>query len=84
MDLCNELRSSLVCSKSFNVGHYTQNFEPSFLIPAMLIFTIDFFHFIPLSLTLAGQPAILHDKNFNVGHYTQTLEPFFSYLPCLY
>ena len=38
--------------KNFNVGHYMQTFQPIFLIPAMLIGTIDFYHFIPISLTL--------------------------------
>ena len=35
----------------FNIGHYTQTFQPIFSIAAMLIGTIDFYHFIPLSLT---------------------------------
>ena len=44
-------------SKNFNVGHYTQNFQPVCFIPGMpLIGTIDLYHPIPLSLTstLAG------------------------------
>ena len=38
--------------KNFYVGHYTQTFEPNLFIPAMLIGTVDFYHFIRLSLTL--------------------------------
>ena len=38
--------------KGFNVGHYTQTFQAIFFIPAMLIGTINFYHFIPLSVTL--------------------------------
>ena len=43
---------SVLCGKSFNTGHGTQTFQPVLLIPAMLIGTMDFYHFIPLSLTL--------------------------------
>ena len=32
--------------------HYTQTVPPNSFIPAILIGTIDFYHFIPLSLTL--------------------------------
>ena len=38
--------------KNCNVGHHMQTFPPNFLIPAMLIDTIDFCHSIPLSPTL--------------------------------
>ena len=38
--------------KNFNVGHYTQTFQPNFFTPAIHIGNIDFYHFIPLSLTL--------------------------------
>ena len=38
--------------KNFNIGCYMQTFRPIFFIPAMLIGTIDFYHFIPLPLTL--------------------------------
>ena len=38
--------------KTFNVGHYAQTFQQSSFIPAMLTGAIDFYHFIPLSLTL--------------------------------
>ena len=39
-------------TKTFNIGHYTQTVQPNLFIPAMLIGTIDFYHFILLSLTL--------------------------------
>ena len=38
--------------KNFNIGHYMQTVQPKFLIPAMFIGTIGFYHFIPLSLIL--------------------------------
>ena len=38
--------------KNFNVGHYTQTVLPNVSIPAMLIGTIDFCHFVTLLLTL--------------------------------
>ena len=34
------------------IVHYTHSFQPNSFIPAMLICRIDFYHFIPLSLTL--------------------------------
>ena len=37
---------------TFNVRHYTQTVHPIVFIPAMLIGTIDFYHFRSLSLTL--------------------------------
>ena len=57
MDLCKELclTGQLVghlAWQSFNVGHYTPSVQPNLFIPAMLTGTIDFYHFIPLSLTL--------------------------------
>ena len=44
--------SAISCSKTFSTGHYTQTVQPNCVIPAMLIGTTDFYHFIPLSLTL--------------------------------
>ena len=38
--------------KNFNVGHYTQIFQRNIFIPAMPIGTVEFYHFIPLSLIL--------------------------------
>ena len=55
MDLCNELCLSGRApwrGKHFNVRHYTVPFQPVCFIPAMLIGTIDFYHFISLSLVL--------------------------------
>ena len=55
IDLCNELCSSgwqlSVCpsilhGKNFNVGHYTQGFEPNTFIPAMFIGTMDFYYLV--------------------------------------
>ena len=43
---------SFMHGKNFNIGQYSQSFQPMFFIPAMLIGTIDFYHFIPLSVTL--------------------------------
>ena len=42
--------------QGFNIGRYLQTFLPDSFIPAMLTGTIDFYLFIPLSvtLTLAG------------------------------
>ena len=57
MALCNESCSSgqlaVLRGKNFNVIHYTQTFQPNVFIPAQLIGTIDFYHFMPLSLTLS-------------------------------
>ena len=36
---------AILRSKNFNVGHYTQTFQPVFFIPAMLKGSIDFYHF---------------------------------------
>ena len=38
--------------KNFNIGHYMQIVLPNVFIPAMLTSTIEFYHFILLSLTL--------------------------------
>ena len=35
-----------------SIGHYTQTILPNVFIPAMLIGTIDFYHFMPFTLTL--------------------------------
>ena len=45
-------RPAILRGKTFNVGHYTQPFQPHFFTPVMLIGTIDFYHFIPRSRTL--------------------------------
>ena len=49
MDLCNELCSPILSDKQ--LLHWTlQTVQPNFFVPAMLLGTIDFYHFIPLSL----------------------------------
>ena len=60
IDLCNESCSSgqpascpaVLHDKYLNVGHQMQTVQLNFVIPAMLIGTIDFYHCILLSLTL--------------------------------
>ena len=59
MDLCSESclfggpAGGLSCmAKTFNIGHYRQTVQPNFVIPAILVGTIDFYHGIPLLLTL--------------------------------
>ena len=57
MDLCNELSLSgwsagKLPGKNVYTGHYTQTFQPIFFIPTMVTGTMDFCHFILLSLTL--------------------------------
>ena len=39
--------------QNLNTGHYMQTCLPKFFIPVMLISAIDFYHSVPLSLTLA-------------------------------
>ena len=53
-------------SKNLNAGRYLQTFLPSVFIPAMLIHTIDFYHFIPLLLTLilAGATRSAQSKTY--------------------
>ena len=56
---CNELSSSgpqTIClvAGTLNIGHFTQTLQPIFFYTAMLKFTVNFYHFIPLSLTLAS------------------------------
>ena len=41
-----------MCGKIFNVGHYMPTVQPNYIVPAMLIGTINFYHFILFSLTL--------------------------------
>ena len=44
--------SSVLCGKNFNAGCYIRTVQSNFFIPVLLIGTIDFYHFIPFSLTL--------------------------------
>ena len=48
---CPSIHQSFV-AKPWNVGYYTQTIQPNSIIPAMLIDSIDFYHFIPLSETI--------------------------------
>ena len=41
---------SVLRSKKFKVGHYVQTLQPSSFIPVMLMGTVDFSHFMPLSV----------------------------------
>ena len=41
-----------MCGKNFNVEHCTQPFPPNLFVPAMVVGTIDLYHFIPVSRTL--------------------------------
>ena len=60
MDVCIEwcLSSCLagwpiiLCDRNFIVGHYSQTFQPNLFILCVLLGSIDFYHFIPHSLTL--------------------------------
>ena len=45
------VRPSILRDKNLNAGYYKQTFQPPFFTPVMFIGTIDFHHFIPLSLT---------------------------------
>ena len=52
-NVCLSLAGCQSCeTKTFNVGHFMQTVQPNVFIPAMLLGTIDFYHCIPLSLTL--------------------------------
>ena len=46
------VHTSILHSKNFNVGHYRQTVPVNFLRSAMLIGTIDFYCFVPLSQAL--------------------------------
>ena len=56
MDLCNQsaVPSSVLLGKQFNFGHClrTNSTKRSHTCPAILMGTINLYHFIPLSLTL--------------------------------
>ena len=45
-------RLAFLPGKNFNIGHYMPIFQPNFFIPAILTSAINFYHFIPLSLSL--------------------------------
>ena len=56
---------AILRGRNFNTGHSMQTFQSLFFIPAMLIGTIDFYHFLPLSLalTLPGSHKVSAKQN---------------------
>ena len=42
----------VLCGQKINIGHCMQTFQSFFSVPAMLVATIDFYHFVPISVTL--------------------------------
>ena len=58
--------SSVLHGKNLSVRNYMQNIQPDWSIPAMLIGTIDFYLFIPfsLSLTLSGITRSAQSKTY--------------------
>ena len=54
--------------RNFNMGCYAQSFQPKFFIPAKLLGTICFYHFVLLSvtLTLAGVTRSVQSKTFQL------------------
>ena len=65
MDVQSRVCPANLAWQNFNIGHYTQTLQPFFFIPTMHIGTIDFYHFIPLSvaLTLAGGHKVSAKQN---------------------
>ena len=62
MDLCNQScqssrtpdgRPSILLGTNVNIKHYEQTYQLNSVTPAMLIGTIDYYHFTPLSVTLS-------------------------------
>ena len=66
--ICLDSQSAVLYGKNFNVGHYTQTFYPQFFIPAILIGTIDFDHFILLSLTLGYKVSMKQNLLASISH----------------
>ena len=58
-------RLAILHSKNFNVCHHVQTFQPNIFILAMFRGYIDFFLFMPLSvtLTLVGVTSSVHRSN---------------------
>ena len=50
--VCQAGWQAILRGKNFHVEYYWQTFLPKFFTPGMLIGTLDFYHFTPLSLTL--------------------------------
>ena len=74
MDLCYEWCFVLLAGwlsalfgKNFNVRCYMQTFQPNLFIPTMLVGTSDFYHCIPLSLTLTVPRGHKVSTNQNLG-----------------
>ena len=53
IELCKASQPDILHVKNLNVSHYMQTFQPNCFIPAILLSTIDFYHFMLHSLTLA-------------------------------
>ena len=74
MDLCDESCSSGRPSCISKTLGYTQTVQPVLFIPAMLIGSIDFYHFIPLSLTLTlGGGHKISTKQNLLASFSRTL-----------
>ena len=58
------IHPAILCGKNFGIGHCAQPFQPNSFILTMLVGTIEFYHVVPLSLTLA----------FAGGHKVSTKE----------
>ena len=72
----------LSCVAKTYTGHYTQTFQLHIFIPAMLIGTIDFYHFILLSLTeiLEGEVGGGGGGEWSQGqHKAKLLDLIFSH-----
>ena len=55
-----------LCGRNLSVGHYVQTLQLNLFISAMLLGTVDFSHFIPLSLILilAGGHEVRGKQDF--------------------
>ena len=53
------------CVAKTSFGHCRQFYQPNFFIPAMMIGTLGFYHFVPfsLTLTLAGDHKVCAKQN---------------------
>ena len=62
---------SILCGNNLNVGHYLKTFQPHFFTLALVIGTVNFYHFIPLSmtLTLVGGHKISAEQNLLVSFF---------------
>ena len=57
---------AVLCVKNLNVWHCIQTVPPAFVIPVILIGAVDFYHFIPLSLTLTLPGGHTVCENWNL------------------